>query len=254
MFFLLSKILTFLLVPFNWCVLLVLAGIIFKRKKLRTYFFAAACAIFLLFSNTFIFQAVVSFWEYPVENTDAAISPNQPIVVLGGLSSYDDITNRIYFYEATDRLMQGLLLHKKNTSQKIIISGGSAEIYFDEKPEAEYLKDYLLAIGIESDKVLFETKSRNTHENASYTAALFDSLNMHKNITLITSAFHVKRASGCFTQQGFRVYPIATNASTKHQPLKPADYFMPSLETLQSWPILLKEWMGIMVYKLRGYM
>ncbi|MBR8537318.1 YdcF family protein [Carboxylicivirga sediminis] len=230
-----------------------MAGIIFKRKKRRTYFFAGACIIFLIFSNTLLFQAIISSWEYPVENVEVTVTNNRPVAVLGGLSSYDDKTDRIYFNEATDRLMQVLLIHKKDTSQKIVISGGSAEIYFKEKPEAEYLKDYLLAIGIESDKMLFETKSRNTHENAFYTAALFDSLHMDKDITLITSAFHVKRATSCFKQQGFRVYPIATNAYSKHQPLKPADYFMPSLETLQSWPILLKEWMGIMVYKLKGY-
>ncbi len=150
--------------------------------------------------------------------------------------------------------MQGLLLHKTDTSRQIIISGGSAEIYFEEQPEAEYLKDYLIAIGVQPDKILFEKESRNTFENALNTAALFDSVNLRKDITLITSGFHMKRAIGCFKKQGFSVYPISANAYTRHQPLKPADYFIPSLETLQDWPLIIKEWVGICVYKLKGYL
>ncbi len=254
MFFLLSKILSFLLVPFNWCLLLLVLGIVIRGNKLKKYLWSSAIIVFLLFSNTLLFQKTVTAWEYPIENLAYAASNNKPIVILGGLSSFDDKTKRIHFKEATDRLMQGLLLHKMDTTRQIIISGGSAEIYFEEQPEAQYLKDYLLAIGVAPNKILFEKESRNTHENALYTAALFDSVHIKKEIALITSGFHITRAMGCFQKQGFEVEPIAANAFTHHHPLKPTDYFMPSLETLQAWPILIKEWVGICVYKLKGYL
>lgn len=252
MFFLLSKILNFLLVPFNWCIiLLVVSFFVKKHRKLLQY---STLATFLLFSNTYIFQKILSAWEYPIESFDTEIESMKPIIVLGGLSSYDVKTNRIHFYEATDRLMQGLLLHKTNPERAIIISGGSAEIYFDERPEADYLSQYLLQVGVDSSKIHFETESRNTYENALNTSTLFDSININKNITLITSAFHMRRAKACFQKQGFTVHPVATHAYTNHQELKPADYFLPSLNTLQLWPIIIKEWMGILVYKLKGYL
>ncbi|WP_439184705.1 YdcF family protein [Carboxylicivirga taeanensis] len=254
MFFLLSKILFFLLVPFNWCVLLIIGGTLSKHKRLKYYLFGSAATLFLLFSNTFIFQKVIAQWEHPTENLNQLAPNHTPIVVLGGLSSYDEQTDRIIFKEATDRLMQALLLFKKNPSRLVVITGGSAEIYFEEKPEAEYLKDYLMAIGIPASQILVESQSRNTHENAFNTAALFDSHQLKKDITLVTSAFHMKRATACFEKQNFSVQAVATNPFTNHQPFKPADYFLPSLHTLQSWAILTKEWAGMLVYKLKGYL
>ncbi|MBK3519060.1 YdcF family protein [Carboxylicivirga marina] len=254
MFFLLSKILSFLLVPFNWCLLLLSFGLISKNKRKKRTAFIGCIFIFIIFSNTFIYQMVVKRWEYPVEPLTKDESIDYPIIILGGLSSYDNHTERIHFNEATDRLMQGLLLHKANPVRPLIISGGSAEIYFSERPEAKYLYGYLTNIGIESHKIHFETTSRNTFENALNTATLFDSLDIGKEITLVSSAFHMRRAQACFEKQNFKVHPLAAHAFTNHQALKPKDYLLPSLHTLQSWPLLIKEWMGILVYKLKGYL
>lgn len=253
MFFLLSKILGFLLVPFNWCLLLLFAGLLIKTKRLKKILLIGSMAIFVFFSNTFIFQKTISAWEHPAEALSKFENNSNTIVILGGLSSYDDKTNRIHFKEASDRLLQGILLHKGTPESKIIISGGSAEIYFEERPEADYLKEYLINIGLDESCILFEKQSRNTHENALYTAQLCDSVLLKKDITLITSGFHMRRARMCFEKQGFTVSPLAAHLYANHQPLKPMDYFMPSLGTLQLWPMLLKEWMGIMVYKAKGF-
>ena len=253
MFFILSKILSFLLSPFNWCVLLLLMQWLIKSKKYKKVLLTSSVSIFIIFSNTFIFQKVISVWETPIESYSMLQNNNSPIVVLGGLSSYDDTNDRIHFNEAADRLFQALPVHINNPNRKLILSGGSAEIYFEERPEADYLKDYLITIGINPNDILFEKSSRNTHENAYQTALLFDSLNLDKDIILITSAFHMKRAQACFKKQGFNVIAYSAHAYTNHQSLKPTDYFMPSLNTLQLWPILIKEWFGILAYQMKGY-
>lgn len=253
MFFLLSKILSFLLVPFNWCILLFVVGLFIRKKPIKNLLFITAGGLFFFFSNTFVFQKVVTQWEYAAESLEPNAAHADPIVVLGGLSSFNDKIERIYFKEAADRLFQAIWLQKKNPERLMVISGGAAEIYFEEIPEAQYLKDYLLTTGVPENKLLFEKESRNTFENAKNTAALFDSLQYPKHITLITSAFHMKRAIACFEKQGFRVHPVAAHIFKNHQPLKPADYLLPSLDTLQSWPIIIKEWVGMLVYKLKGY-
>jgi len=253
MFFILSKILNFLLSPFNWCVLLLLLSWFIKTKKYKKKIILTTVSVFILFSNTYLFQKIVSYWEYPITPAPTLKDNNLPIVILGGLSSYDDQKQRIHFNEAADRLLQALPLHQANPNRKLIISGGSAEIYFEERPEADYLNDYLLSIGVEAETILFETKSRNTHENARNTATLLNRLNIERKVILITSAFHIRRAVACFEKQGFQVTPYAAHAFTKHQILKPADYFMPSLNTLTRWPIIIKEWLGLMVYKIKGF-
>jgi uncharacterized SAM-binding protein YcdF (DUF218 family) len=253
MFFLLSKILSFLLAPSNWCIVLIVAALIFKSSRFKKIAYFSAAMVFLFFSNTFLFQKVLKAWEYPAESYLNEQSNSKPLVVLGGLSNYEDAKQRIHFKEASDRLLQAILLHKMNPERPIFISGGSAEIYFEERPEADYLYEYLCNIGVDSTKINFEKQSRNTFENALYTAALFDSLSIEKDISLITSAFHMKRAKACFEKQGFKVEDVSTHVIHNHQPLKPADYLLPSLATLQTWPLILKEWMGILVYKLKGF-
>ncbi len=245
--------LSFLLVPFNWCVLLIVLALLVRKRRIKKVLFIAAGGIFIFFSNTFIFQKVIAQWEYPAESLESFVENTEPIVVLGGMSSFNEQIDRVYFKEASDRLLQALWLQKMNPERQIIISGGSAEIYFEEVPEAKYLKDYLLTIGVAEDKLQFEEQSRNTFENARNTAALFDSLRYTKKITLITSAFHMKRAVACFEKQGFEVQPVATHVYTNHQPLKPGDYILPSLDTLQRWPIIIKEWVGLLVYQLKDY-
>jgi uncharacterized SAM-binding protein YcdF (DUF218 family) len=51
--------------------------------------------------------------------------------------------------------------------------------------------------------MLLETRSRNTRENARYSAQLLDARKMH-HILLVTSALHMERAMGEFSAQGCR--------------------------------------------------
>lgn len=252
MFFVLSKILTFLLSPFNWCLILLLLTFFSRSDKQKKRLKIIYLLVFVIFSNTWIFQKIISQWEYPITNIQL-VNNNKPVVVLGGFSSYVEHADRIHFNDASDRLLQALLYHKSSTPNKLIISGGSAEIYFDEKPESEFVKDYLINIGIDKEDIIIENKSRNTYENALYTSHLMDSLLISKDIILVTSAFHMKRAKACFVKQGFNVDSLSAHSFTIHKPLKPGDYLLPSLTTLQRWAILNKEWMGIVVYKLKGY-
>jgi uncharacterized SAM-binding protein YcdF (DUF218 family) len=52
----------------------------------------------------------------------------------------------------------------------IIISGGAAVP--SGIPESEIGKRFLTKLGIRSDRIMIETRSRDTHENASYTKEL----------------------------------------------------------------------------------
>ncbi len=224
-----------------------------KHQKIKKAYTIAALAIFICFSNTFLFQKVISTYEYPVEPLTTVKHLDKPIVILGGFSGYNESVDRICFQEASDRFLQGLQLKKMMPDQKLIISGGSAEIYFEERAEADYIAEYLSILGIDSAEVAFETQSRNTYENAYYTSILCDSLNIEKEIILITSAFHMKRAKACFDKAGFKTHPLSAHSYRNYKPLKPSDYLLPSLETLQRWPVIIKEWLGLLVYKVKGY-
>ncbi|NNK80284.1 MAG: DUF218 domain-containing protein, partial [Flavobacteriales bacterium] len=71
---------------------------------------------------------------------------------------------------------------------------------------------------------------------------------------LITSAFHMKRAIACFEKQGVRVKPYPVDYYSDDDPVSWSYYVVPSLRTAIDWQIPIKEKVGWIVYKLKGYL
>ncbi|MCU4176597.1 YdcF family protein [Carboxylicivirga sp. N1Y90] len=224
-----------------------------KKANYKKVLRFSAFAIFLLFSNTALFNWTITKWEGPMENTQVEISKASNIVILGGYSSINSKSNKILFFQSVDRLLQALPIYHQNPGSKIILSGGSAEIMFEETPEATYLKDYLVSINIPEKDIFVESHSRNTNENAIHTKQVLSSINSNLDVILITSAFHMRRAKMCFEKTGIKVTPYYSHFLQHTNQLKPGEYFIPSLATLNQWPLLLKEWLGLLMYKINGY-
>jgi len=209
---------------------------------------------FIIFTNGALFQGVFRPWEGERLPVNQMEDKAEIVVVLGGMSSMDEGSGRIQFHEATDRLLQALSLYNRKYVSKMIISGGSAEIMREEVPESKYLKPFSLELGIAGQNIFIEEKSRNTYENALYTKELFDQQQFEKKIILVTSAFHMHRARACFEKQGFVVEAYTSQFMQSTDPIDARTVLIPSLETLNTWPLLLKEWMGIGVYQIKGYL
>jgi len=254
MFFLLSKVLSILISPFLW--ILILWGLSFvkwfrHRKRLLQW---SAIICFVVFSNGALFQWVVRNWEGEMVPVHRMEGKAEVVVVLGGMSSLEEESGRIQFHEATDRLLQALPLYNRRYVSKIVISGGSAEMLREEIPESEYLKPFLMEMGIDEQNIFIEKKSRNTYENALYTKDLFEEQGFAMKIILITSAFHRHRAKGCFEAQGFQVEEYAAQFLQSTDPIDIRMVLIPSIETLTTWQLLMKEWIGILVYQIKGYL
>lgn len=253
MFFILSKFLSFLIHPFSWCILLLIATVIVKNSTFKKRLKLLALLIFILFSNTALFQLIGRTWENQYQR--ATLSPNNTynIVVLGGYAGTEEESRKINFNGAADRLLQALPLYYLNPGNKLILSGGTSIIHYDATPESESVENYLQTIHIKKEDILVENQSRNTFENALYVGQLLDSLNISKDVVLVTSASHMNRALGCFKKQGINTITYPANHLTNSNPISFKDYIIPSLATLNTWPILIKEWIGIMTYKLKGF-
>lgn len=249
--YLLSKILAFAISPFNMAVLLIVIGLFFR--KYRRKLLVLAFVVLLVFSNPLLFRLTIGWWE----GTPDALPRNSPhcanIVVLGGMSAQHESSGRIRFFQSSDRLMQTLLLKGQNSVERIIVAGGNASIVLDKKPEAAYLKEFLVSLGINERQILTDTLSRNTFENALFTKRLFEADGLPKRITLVTSAWHMPRARRCFEKQGFRVNRVEADFMQPMNKLTPAEVWIPSAGTLAGWELLLKEWVGLVYYRLRGY-
>jgi uncharacterized SAM-binding protein YcdF (DUF218 family) len=249
MFFILSKIISLLLSPLIWIILLFLCWLIWRRK----IFIISATMLLLLFSNPFIFKCVINWWEPSLAALPMDNDSTKTVVVLGGYAAYNDEFDRIRFQQSGDRLMQALLVLKKNHLNCMVLSGGSANLLINEKPESLIVKTFLTNIKMTDCQMIIDSVSRNTHENAIETAKLFNASNIPKNIYLVTSAWHMKRAMGCFVNEGFLVTPVHADPMASIEKASFNDYIIPSSGTLTEWEILIKEWIGLTVYKFKGY-
>lgn len=254
MFFLLSKILSVLISPFLW-ILILWGGSYLKRLKAQRKLFRwLAIICFLVFSNGALFQLTMQWWEKEIIPMSEMNGKASTVVVLGGMSALHEPTGRICFHASVDRLLQALQLYHEDYVDRIVISGGSAEILREEVPEAEYLLPFLLDMGLDKKDLFIEKRSRNTYENALYTRELFEEQQMDKEIILVTSAFHMRRARGCFEKQGFKVSEYTVQFNQNTEPIDFRSVTIPSLGTLLEWEIVFKEWVGIVVYRIKRYL
>ena len=251
MFFILSKILGFFFSPISWIFLLIVVAIFWAkwRKKLLI----SAAVILFLFGNSFLLHEVNLWWE-PEVVKDQDLDNYATGVVLGGYAYYSPENDRITFRENGDRLFQGLRLLQDDRIDDLILSGGSGYILYPEMKESLYVGAYLTQIGIDEHRVILESESRNTHENALYTKAILEEKGLfNEPIVLITSAFHMPRAKACFEKVGIKVIPYPTDPSVGERMFSPDHLFLPSSESLSYWNRLIHEWIGYLAYKQTGY-
>jgi uncharacterized SAM-binding protein YcdF (DUF218 family) len=88
----------------------------------------------------------------------------------------------------------------------IVASGGPGDPQQPRTPDSEVMRDSLVKLGVPPDRILLESKSSNTREQAAYTADLLRKRNV-KSIVLVTAPEHMHRAVGTFEALGFSVAP-----------------------------------------------
>jgi len=160
--------------------------------------------------------------------------------------------NSVEFECGVDRILKGMDMVRQNQTDYLVISGGSGELIRSGRSEARVLKAFAIRFGIPGNRILIEPNSRNTRENALMTKSLLERYNL-KKIALITSAFHMPRAMGCFRAVGLFPEPIPVDYQVA--PPEGTDFreYLPSVEGLGLFGLLVHELSGIVTYGLLGY-
>lgn len=251
MFFILSKILNFLLHPILWVFLLMLIALFLKRNIQRRIFLILSITCLFIFGNEPLADYFTERWEYPAVSLESVEHHNYGIV-LSGMGTYHESSESFRFYDHSDRLIQAVTLYHQGKLDTLILSGGSGRLIDNQHKEAVYLKQYLLQWGIPEKDILVESVSRNTYENARNTVKRY--YDPKSSYLLITSAFHIRRALACFQKQGLKPDVFPTGPKNVGSPRKPVYYVLPNTSSFEKWDILLKEWVGYTVYDIMGYL
>jgi len=252
MFFILSKILAFIITPTLWIVLCFLYAYLTKKERLKKKFFKIGLILLLFFSNGFILDEAFRLWEIPATKIEN-VKQYEYGIVLGGMSVYDPQMDRAQFYRGVDRLIQTIELYRRGKIKKIVFTGGSGRILHPEMKEGNYINRYMIYMGIPKEDFIIESESNNTHENAVFTKKILDEKNIKGKFLLITSAFHMRRSVGCFTKAGFDVDTYSTDRFSGPRKFELDHLLLPTASAINEWSNLIHEIVGYLVYKMKGY-
>ena len=255
MFFFLSKFLFFVIKPLNWVLFVLLYGIFTKRATRRKKSLIIALLMVLFFGNHFIFNLVAHWWETPAMDMRRIETPYDIGILLGGYSDLNKRPDedRQNFSESGNRFFQTYELYKFGKIKKILLTGGNGSILQDLPSEATEMRLFLLKIGVPDSAIIVEPNSRNTYENAVFTKEILDNNYPNARCLLITSAWHCPRSEAIFKKAGmpFDVFPV--DYFSENIKLTPDD-IMPDRLGFYHWELLIKEWVGYMVYWAKGYL
>jgi uncharacterized SAM-binding protein YcdF (DUF218 family) len=117
-------------------------------------------------------------------------------------------------------------------------------------------------IGVPSNALWLQTLSQNTHEDAVYSLELLKQKGV-KNILLVTSAMQMPRAMALFRNQGVEIIPAPTNYTVTQAGWDDLKTFniqsiiinlIPNVSSISLTGNALKEYIGIFVYHLEGWL
>jgi uncharacterized SAM-binding protein YcdF (DUF218 family) len=258
MFFILSKLLTFLITPILWVIILLIWSVLTKIETRKKKLFWSALIVLYVFSNEFLMDMTVGRWEFHAPDSSYQEQKDQPYsyaIVLGGMTWYDTKKERPQFLRSGDRLFQAIWLLKQQKVKKILISGGSGSLSTPDIKEAGNLKKWMVQIGIPDSLIVIENASDNTHENAVFSKKLLDSLNYkNEKVLLITSAAHMRRSIACFKKAGItNLFPYPTDSYSSAFRIEFDHCLIPNAETLTASTIMIHEMVGYLIYKMEGY-
>jgi len=249
LFFIFSKIVAFIADPLVFITGFFILGLFVRTKYKRRRYLLISFVLLLFFSNGFIYQIAFNQWTVKPKKLKKNYDYG---ILLGGMISLNSTEEDIRFGESSDRLLYALKLYQDSVINKIIITGASGSLQ-SEIIEAEFLKSYLVKIGIPETDIICETKSQNTFQNAAYTVELISAIHESApSCLLITSEFHYRRSIACFTKNNLAVDPYLRKF--KQKTISIEDYIQPQSAYLYKWRILLHEIIGYYTYQIMGYL
>jgi len=141
-------------------------------------------------------------------------------------------------------------LARRYPDARIVFSGGSGALIYDEGAEAPLALRLLESLGIPRARITLEDRSRNTVENAVLSKAIAQPKPGERWL-LVTSAHHLPRAVGVFRKAGFPVeaYPVDWRTRGADDALRP---FASVGDGLRRSDTAVREWVGLAIYWLTG--
>ena len=250
--FILKKIISAFLLPFNVAVCLLTVGVLlllsgrYARVAKSITTFATLFLLFLSMPPTANWLSNSLEQRYPIPDSQKLMDAQiRWIVVLGGGHNSSMPAGHQLSGSSLARVVEGVRIFRMKSGRKLILSGGGV---YDPNPNAVAMADEARALGINSGDIILESQSKDTEEEA----ALLTPTLRQEQFFLITSAIHMPRAMALFLKRGMK--PIAVPCEYSFVPQNPPAILqiLPNAASLQQSERAFRERWGMLYSRIRG--
>ena len=249
----LTKLLSLALYPLSQSLLLGLLALLLMlfhcRRSALAVLSISLLWLYLCSTSMFAEYLMSTLEEHHPPKAMSVLGEADAIVLLGGAVRGDTHLGTLPdLNQQADRLLYAAALYKAGKAPLVVLTGGAEP---NSRPEAQLMKEVLVVMGVPTRAMLLENNSRNTNDNALYSAVVLNNRQI-KRILLVTSAFHMRRAVPLFERQGFEVIPAATD----YQRLvgsRVLPGWLPSVGDLDRTTLAIREHAGYWAYRWRGW-
>lgn len=252
--FFIAKIVGFFATPSNLVMLIGLIGIgllLTRRRRLGQGLVVASLLVLAVAGWSPLGNWLILTLEERFPSWSDARGAPDGIVVLGGAISPDVAAARGQpaLNESAERITAIAALARRYPEARIVFTGGIGRL-FGSASEADFVLPMFESFGIARERVMLESRSRNTLENALLTKELAQPKPGERWL-LVTSAYHMPRSVGVFRNAGFPVeaYPVDWRTRGRTDVFAPFGTLAAGLARTDT---ALHEWAGVVAYWLTG--
>jgi len=239
-----NKILPVFLFPITIIFFLLIWAAISKRRLPVLL----SLVIFLVASSPIVSHQMAVFIESReqkklIEDMDVADS----IVVLSGMiGPVNTKQGIVYEWGDPDRFFGGIKLIKAGKAKNIIFTGAILPWQRNIRSEGHVLAKFAEEFGVSSSQIVITKEIENTQDEAKAVREILSKNNTNR-IILVTSAFHMPRASMLFQKEGIEVqtYPVDYKVGISN--ITPMD-FLPSADAFYMFHFCYREILGRLYY------
>lgn len=138
---------------------------------------------------------------------------------------------------------------QKRLGVPVIVTGGN--VFRGKPPEAPIVGRILVDLGVPADRIVLEGRSRDTRENAGYTAEIARRAGYERPV-IVTSAYHMRRAAMEFRRAGLPAAPCPASFHTWPGKAYGPEDLLPDPASLRRSCLALRERAALLVARLPG--
>ena len=243
----LHKLLPTLFSPYGIGLLL----IIYYAVRKRSFVLLLTVVMLMLFSLpiTSKFLAQNNERDYAIKAVSDVKNADIALVLSGQIIRIKR-DNKVYyeFSGAIDRLFAGVELAKANPKMKLMFTGGKLPWTIGE-PEGVILANFARRYGVPSSQIVILGEAKNTAEEAQLVKQWMK--DKERDVVLVTSAFHMKRAVSIFQSNDLSIIPYPVDFVGSSGKMHVLD-FIPTAGALSQSTSAIREQQGRLFYKLKG--